>query len=94
MPDYVFAYHGAKKPESPEEGAKHMAKWKAWLGGLGDAVDRCPAASEDQQTNYNEDLVEAFEQLKRFISYRYSAGNMQLTIILLPVLVQLNKCID
>ncbi len=38
MSDYVFAYHGGKKPESPEEGAKHMAKWKAWIGGLGDAV--------------------------------------------------------
>ncbi len=38
MPNYVFAYHGGKKPESPEAGAKLMAKWKAWIGGLGDAV--------------------------------------------------------
>ncbi len=38
MPNFVFAYHGGKKPESPEEGAKHMAKWKAWIGGLVDAV--------------------------------------------------------
>ncbi len=38
MSNYVFAYHGGKKPESPEEGAKHMAKWEAWVGGLGDAV--------------------------------------------------------
>ncbi len=38
MPNYVFAYHGGKMPESPEEGAKHMAKFKAWVGGLGDAV--------------------------------------------------------
>ena len=38
MSNYVFAYHGGKKPESPEEGAKHMAKWKAWVDGLGDAV--------------------------------------------------------
>ncbi len=38
MPDYIIAYHGGKKPESPEEGAKHMAKWKAWIGGLGDTV--------------------------------------------------------
>jgi len=38
MPNYVFAYHGGKKPESPEDGAKHLAKWKAWVGGLGDAV--------------------------------------------------------
>ena len=38
MSNYIIAYHGGKKPESPEEGAKHMAKWKAWVGGLGDAV--------------------------------------------------------
>ncbi len=38
MSNYVFAYHGGKKPESPEEGAKHMAKWQAWVGGLGDAM--------------------------------------------------------
>ena len=38
MSNYVFAYHGGKKPESPEEGAKLMAKWEAWLSGLGDAV--------------------------------------------------------
>jgi hypothetical protein len=38
MSDYVFAYHGGKKPETPEEGAKHMAKWKAWVGELGDAM--------------------------------------------------------
>ena len=38
MSDYIFAYHGGKKPESPEAGAKQMEKWKAWLDGLGDAV--------------------------------------------------------
>ena len=38
MSNYVLAYHGGTKPESPEEGTKHMAKWKAWVGGLGDAV--------------------------------------------------------
>ncbi len=38
MSNYIFAYHGGKMPDSPEEGAKHMAKWKAWVGGLGDAV--------------------------------------------------------
>ena len=38
MAEYIIAYHGGKKPESPEEGAKHMAKWKAWVGDLGDAV--------------------------------------------------------
>ena len=38
MPDYILAYHGGKKPETPEAGAKHMEKWKAWLAGLGDAM--------------------------------------------------------
>ena len=38
MSNYIIAYHGGKKPWSPEEGAKHMKKWQAWLGGLGDAV--------------------------------------------------------
>ncbi len=38
MPNYVLAYHGGKTPESPEEGARQMAKWNAWVGGLGDAV--------------------------------------------------------
>jgi hypothetical protein len=38
MPQYVIAYHGGRKFESPQDGAAHMAKWKAWVGGLGDAV--------------------------------------------------------
>ncbi len=38
MPDYILAYHGGKKPESEEEGMKEMARWKAWLDDLGDAV--------------------------------------------------------
>ena len=38
MSNYIFAFHGGKKPESPEEGAKFMERWKAWVGGLGDAV--------------------------------------------------------
>ncbi len=38
MSIYVFAYHGGKKPESPEEGANYIAKSKTWVGGLGDAM--------------------------------------------------------
>ncbi len=37
MTNYVFAYHGGNKPESPEAGAKHMEKWGAWVSSLGDA---------------------------------------------------------
>ena len=38
MPNFIIAYHGGEKPESPEEGAKQMEKWKAWVGSLGDAI--------------------------------------------------------
>jgi hypothetical protein len=38
MPNYILAYHGGKIPESPEEGAEHMAKWEAWADGLGDSL--------------------------------------------------------
>ena len=37
MPNFMFAYHGGKMPESPEEGAKLMGRWQAWLEGLGAA---------------------------------------------------------
>jgi len=38
MPNYVFAYHGGKAPETPEEGAQAMAMWQAWFGDLGAAI--------------------------------------------------------
>ena len=38
MPDFMFAYHGGKAPETPQQGAEQMAKWKAWVAGLGDAM--------------------------------------------------------
>lgn len=38
MANYMFAYHGGKKPETPEEGAAMMARWHAWVKGLGDAM--------------------------------------------------------
>ncbi len=38
MPKYVFAYHGGKMPETPEEGAKEMEKWKTWFASMGSAV--------------------------------------------------------
>ena len=38
MAQFIFAYHGGKMPETPEEGQALMARWQAWLGGLGDAV--------------------------------------------------------
>jgi len=38
MPNYVIAYHGGAKFESPQQGAAQMAKWKAWIESLGNAV--------------------------------------------------------
>lgn len=38
MPNYILAYHGGRKPESPEEGARLMAKWQAWVGEMGNTM--------------------------------------------------------
>jgi len=38
MPNYIIAYHGGEKPESPEEGARQRARWQAWMTGLGEAI--------------------------------------------------------
>mgnify|MGYP000412735545 CR=1 FL=1 len=38
MPKFIFAYHGGKAPETPEEGEKVMAQWRAWFESLGSAV--------------------------------------------------------
>ena len=38
MPKFVFAYHGGKAPDKPEEGEKVMAEWGAWYESMGAAV--------------------------------------------------------
>ena len=38
MAQYLLVYLGGKPPSSPEEGQKHFARYKEWLGSLGDAV--------------------------------------------------------
>lgn len=38
MPNFIYAYHGGKKPDTPEEAAKGMAQWEAWFKDMGDAV--------------------------------------------------------
>lgn len=38
MRKFVLAYHGGPKNMTQEEGAAHMANWKAWMEGLGDSV--------------------------------------------------------
>ncbi len=39
MPQFIFAYHGGKTPESPEEGEKVMAAWNDWFASMGEVVD-------------------------------------------------------
>ncbi len=38
MPQFIFAYHGGKTPETPEEGEKVMAAWTDWFAQMGEAV--------------------------------------------------------
>lgn len=38
MPNFIFAYHGGTRPESPEEGQRLMAAWQVWMEGLGAAL--------------------------------------------------------
>ena len=38
MAKYLLTYKGGSTPETEEEGAKVMAAWSSWLGGLGEAL--------------------------------------------------------
>jgi len=38
MPEFFVAYHGGKKPETPEAGMEGMKKWKDWATALGPAL--------------------------------------------------------
>lgn len=38
MAQFIYAYHGGKRPETPEEGEKVMAQWESWFRDMGDAV--------------------------------------------------------
>ncbi|KUP93229.1 YciI family protein [Tritonibacter horizontis] len=38
MPQFIFAYHGGKAPETPEAQEKDMAAWMGWFNDMGDAV--------------------------------------------------------
>ncbi|MEM9278644.1 MAG: hypothetical protein AAGA76_08725 [Pseudomonadota bacterium] len=41
MAKYFYAYHGGKKPETPEAGMEFMNRWRSWMDSLGPAmVDR------------------------------------------------------
>lgn len=38
MKNFILTYHGGKKPETADEGAKHMAEWEKWADSLGDSL--------------------------------------------------------
>jgi hypothetical protein len=38
MPQFIFAYHGGKLPETPEEGEKVMQAWGDWIESTGKAM--------------------------------------------------------
>ncbi len=38
MSNFMIAYYGGNKPSSKEEGMAQMAKWQAWIEGLGDTI--------------------------------------------------------
>ena len=38
MPKYVMAYLGGKQVPNPKDRTAQMAKWKAWVDGLGGAM--------------------------------------------------------
>lgn len=58
MAQFIFAYHGGKTPESPEEGEKVMAAWGAWFGGLGDAIVQPGAPLGMSKTVSNSGVVD------------------------------------
>ena len=38
MAQYIITYLGGNHPATPEEGQQHFARYKAWLGSLGEAA--------------------------------------------------------
>jgi len=38
MSQFIISYLGGNRPASEEEGKAHMAKYRAWLAGLGEAA--------------------------------------------------------
>ena len=38
MPDFPFAYHGGKQPDSPEETEVEIERWRGWFDRIGAAI--------------------------------------------------------
>ena len=68
MKNYVFAFYGGPNFASPEEGAKHMAKWKDWMRGLGGALVN-PGTPFGKTKTISADGVSAASGSKRLTGY-------------------------
>jgi len=38
MPHFIFAYHGGKTPETPEETEVEISRWQSWFDNIGDTI--------------------------------------------------------
>ena len=38
MPHFLFAYHGGKQPETPEETDVEISRWRSWFDRIGASV--------------------------------------------------------
>lgn len=38
MPHFLFAYHGGKTPETPEETEIEISRWRSWFDRIGAAI--------------------------------------------------------
>ncbi len=64
MPNFLFTYKGASKPENPEAGQKLMARWQEWVLSVNDriTIQNTPlGAGKTVSSSGIEDLVEAVQ---------------------------------
>ena len=38
MPHFLFAYHGGKTPQTPEETEQEIGRWRSWFDHIGAAI--------------------------------------------------------
>ena len=38
MPHFLFAYHGGKQPDTPEETEVEIERWRGWFDRIGPAI--------------------------------------------------------
>jgi hypothetical protein len=59
MTQFILTYIGGRQPDSPQEGAKHFAKYKEWLASLGEnAVSPANPLKNTQTVNSDGSVTE------------------------------------